>query len=384
MSQLKLTKEQNDILSSTSYNIIISACPGAGKTTLLGLKIYNLLESGESPDSICAITFTNFAAREMVKKIGKRIGFCGTVHSLACNTLSKNKIDFSAALNKEDFDAICDMSICANIEPPTFKYLFVDEFQDVSPNMNAFIKYGIKAQYRFYVGDIDQHIFSQPTEIYGSAFEDIMKDCSFEKKFLTENFRCGKNIIDYAKQFIKSSRTQSSKTILSGFVDSLPYSDLLLVNKLQETDSFKDWMILCRTNEQLAALQDMLKNYGIPTITFLQSDITDINIRDIMNRNVVKILTIHSAKGLEAENVVVIGTVPGFSEQEDRLCYVAATRAKKNLYWLYEDENSKAGCCLKNYFLHNLSNYTERDRTVFEKMANALLSKKYKTITDDE
>lgn len=62
------------------------------------------------------------------------------------------------------------------------------------------------------------------------------------------------------------------------------------------------------------------------------------------NDNVVTLMTIHSAKGLEFENVFLIGMEEGIFphknsmdlredlEEERRLCYVAITRAKKNLY----------------------------------------------------
>ena len=62
------------------------------------------------------------------------------------------------------------------------------------------------------------------------------------------------------------------------------------------------------------------------------------------NDNVVTLMTIHSAKGLEFENVFIIGMEEGIFphknssdlredlEEERRLCYVAITRAKKNLY----------------------------------------------------
>lgn len=55
-------------------------------------------------------------------------------------------------------------------------------------------------------------------------------------------------------------------------------------------------------------------------------------------------MTIHSAKGLEFENVFIIGLEEGIfphrnsfesseqMEEERRLCYVAVTRAKKNLH----------------------------------------------------
>ena len=63
------------------------------------------------------------------------------------------------------------------------------------------------------------------------------------------------------------------------------------------------------------------------------------------NNNVVTLMTVHSAKGLEFDNVFVIGLEEGIfphrnsflsssdMEEERRLCYVAITRARKNL-WL--------------------------------------------------
>ena len=51
-----------------------------------------------------------------------------------------------------------------------------------------------------------------------------------------------------------------------------------------------------------------------------------------MQSNRVKILTIHSAKGLQNKNVIVVGAKT-YNEEERRLAYVAATRAENNLYW---------------------------------------------------
>ncbi len=64
------------------------------------------------------------------------------------------------------------------------------------------------------------------------------------------------------------------------------------------------------------------------------------------NNDVVTLMTIHSAKGLEFDNVFIVGLEEGIFphincmdsdeelEEERRLCYVAITRAKKNLYLL--------------------------------------------------
>ena len=51
-----------------------------------------------------------------------------------------------------------------------------------------------------------------------------------------------------------------------------------------------------------------------------------------MNRNAIKVATIHSVKGLEFDYVVVIGC-KNFNLDERSIAYVAATRARESLYW---------------------------------------------------
>ena len=70
------------------------------------------------------------------------------------------------------------------------------------------------------------------------------------------------------------------------------------------------------------------------------------NEEDLMNINKVKLMTIHSAKGLEFTNVFIVGAEEGYYpafgnevevseddiEEERRVFYVALTRAKKNCF----------------------------------------------------
>jgi superfamily I DNA/RNA helicase len=56
-------------------------------------------------------------------------------------------------------------------------------------------------------------------------------------------------------------------------------------------------------------------------------------LNELLNTQAVKVLTIHSAKGLECENVIVVGANM-WKDEEIRLSYVAATRARDNLYWM--------------------------------------------------
>ncbi|MEI7616483.1 MAG: ATP-dependent helicase, partial [Actinomycetota bacterium] len=84
--------------------------------------------------------------------------------------------------------------------------------------------------------------------------------------------------------------------------------------------------------------------------------------------------TIHSAKGLEWHTVFIIYLVDGFLpgvmslsstediEEERRLLYVAATRAKENLY-LVKPNNSKQG---GNYFQSSYGSFSEISRFLKE------------------
>ena len=58
-----------------------------------------------------------------------------------------------------------------------------------------------------------------------------------------------------------------------------------------------------------------------------------------MREDTVKVLTVHSAKGLEWDNVIVIGMYAKTPEDYN-VQYVAATRARNNLYWMrYKAKN---------------------------------------------
>lgn len=81
-------------------------------------------------------------------------------------------------------------------------------------------------------------------------------------------------------------------------------------------------------------MQTLLNVYEIPNDTFKMKNMTVVRLNELMGKNSVKVLTIHSAKGLEADNVVVYGAINKWNSDEIFVNYVAITRAKKNLFWL--------------------------------------------------
>lgn len=78
---MKLTEEQQSIVSSNEDNILVCAAAGSGKTSVIVSRIQYLVDTGTDPLKIAAITFTRAAAGEMQRRIGYRIGFIGTLHS---------------------------------------------------------------------------------------------------------------------------------------------------------------------------------------------------------------------------------------------------------------------------------------------------------------
>lgn len=75
---------------------MIVAGAGTGKTRVLTSRLLHLIENGAKPESICAITFTNKAAREMKERLESSLAgiekgpFLGTFHSLGARILRVN------------------------------------------------------------------------------------------------------------------------------------------------------------------------------------------------------------------------------------------------------------------------------------------------------
>ena len=77
----------------------------------------------------------------------------------------------------------------------------------------------------------------------------------------------------------------------------------------------------------------MLSTAGIPTITFKKAENTLEELEKKQKTNAVKVLTVHSAKGLEFDNVILADKLQDNQRGEAaRLYYVAVTRARDRLF----------------------------------------------------
>ena len=96
---------------------------------------------------------------------------------------------------------------------------------------------------------------------------------------------------------------------------------------------YKEWAILVRTNADVTKFTRELARFNIPTQTFKQGDLTKSQLEKMMKEDKVKILTVHSAKGLAWNNVIAYD-LRWWNDEEVRINYVAATRARDNLIWV--------------------------------------------------
>ena len=92
---IALNNEQKEAMNTIEGNLLIIASAGTGKTTTIVERYVNLiLNHGVNPKSVMITTFTNKAAKDMIKKINKRTNkipqYIGTMHSLFLKILREN------------------------------------------------------------------------------------------------------------------------------------------------------------------------------------------------------------------------------------------------------------------------------------------------------
>lgn len=89
----ELNPVQRDAVTNTDGPVLVVAGPGSGKTRVLTYRIAHIIEKGNAPWEILALTFTNKAAREMKERIAKVVGdranqvWAGTFHSIFARIL---------------------------------------------------------------------------------------------------------------------------------------------------------------------------------------------------------------------------------------------------------------------------------------------------------
>lgn len=333
-----ITEEQSKIVYATEPQIAVIGPPGTGKTRVLTERIKHLIESGVNPERMVAITFTNFAANEMMSRVPKSGPmFIGTMHSYAAQILMRNNvpIDLTHIIEKKKFDELIKkVNSTPNLDIPVIQYLFVDEVQDLCDYEFEFIK-KLPCENIFLGGDADQCIY-QFKGARPEFFNSYCRSPNTKLYTLTRNFRCGHNIVEFGEYFLKGIPNRIQIDVVGnlnerGWITRTDFDDALY--SLYISRNYGNWFILTRTNIELEEVSKKLKQNNIPFTSFKQGDFTNEEIEQFLKNDDVKVLTIHSAKGLEMDNVIVVGCRNWAGVEEKYIEYVAATRARKRLFW---------------------------------------------------
>lgn len=347
---IELTEKQRLIVETTKSKVVVVASAAAGKTRCITERVRWLLDQGVAPEKIAAITFTNAAAEEISERLGNPEGvYIGTIHGLANYFLRLGGVDTSQILNEEKFDELFECIKKNSHCIQRIDHLIVDEAQDSNPEQFEFLLDMIMPDNFMLMGDHRQSIYrwngAEPDYIL-----DLMEDPEVEVYELNENFRNAPEILDYARNLIRpagydyADHSVAMRKMRGSIVD-VEYSGTGIAKTIKRRvdagqDKYKDWFILTRSNAQSEEMIAHLKKLNIPCDTFKKSNLDNKGLNEKMKEDTVKVLTIHTAKGLEAKNVAVIGAQ--YRSIEERcIAYVAATRARDLLVWTRSPKKRK-------------------------------------------
>ena len=334
---------QETIITTDKPYVIVQSAAASGKTKTLVGRLQYLLDSGVDPSEIVAITFTNNAASVMRERLGNPEGlFIGTVHSYCNYLLRGGAIDTSDIIRQERFNDLFE-EIKQN--PSCLKHvthLLLDEAQDSTHQQFEFFTLIHPDNFMFF-GDIRQSIYG-----FNNADPDYLVTLASLPEVtvynMRQNYRNVNDILHFAKKFlyrlgpdfedesIPMRQTNMRYSVVEGDLTPSEAVHALIRAKERLNTTWGDWFVLCRTNADIELFQSLFAKENVPTDTFKQADLTNSQIEAKMKEDSVKILTVHSAKGLENKCVLSFN-IRAYNDEEARLCYVSATRARDYLIW---------------------------------------------------
>jgi superfamily I DNA/RNA helicase len=266
--------------------------------------------------------------------------------------INKSYLDFNDMISRS-------ISLLENHEDIThkfrnrYRYILVDEFQDVNNLQVALIKLLLTQHTQlFCVGDDWQ-------SIYGFRGSNVSYIIDFEKHFipatlirLNLNYRSTQHIVGASNEVIKHNKFRVEKEI---HASKKSEHKIVVYSGNNEAENLQFCLQTVRgfleegySNEDILFLYRRTKMYS-PYFFYFKNE----NLR-------VQAKTIHAAKGLEAKVVFIIGLTDGYGgfpdiwledrifqvvkkanhdlllEEERRLFYVAITRAKEKLFLITE------------------------------------------------
>ncbi|HAV63699.1 MAG TPA: DNA helicase UvrD [Verrucomicrobiales bacterium] len=139
----ELNPQQHAAVTAPPGPALVIAGAGSGKTRTLTYRVAYLLEQGIPADRILLLTFTNKAAREMMRRVAELLGrelrelWGGTFHSIGARVLRRHaeavgyRPDFTILDREDAVDLIKTCITAAEIDPKKERFPKADALQDV-------------------------------------------------------------------------------------------------------------------------------------------------------------------------------------------------------------------------------------------------------------
>lgn len=333
----KLIGIQNDILDDDSFNFLVKGPAGSGKTVLATYKLMDLLSLGKK-DNVMLIVYTK-ALKEFIK--------AGLE-----NTLNQYEQEILAELNLHNLsiDSLNIYNIDSGdyrtaLDDQNIEYLIVDEVQDMKVyQLGEIFEKDIKIML---FGDSDQMLYR-----HGILLDDIIGmwgDRLTNVYEIREHYRVPKKIMEFASKIINKPElvnicrskedTKEQIKCFENFEEEIEF-----VIRTIGDYSLTHVGIFANNNEFATETRRIFKNHGLEC----NYKIDDEEKLDFNDTEIPTILTYHSSKGIQFENVFVVGCGIGnvyASPEEDHnnlkygnALFVACTRTTKRVFITYSKE----------------------------------------------
>ena len=158
-----------------------------------------------------------------------------------------------------------------------YKYVFVDEYQDVSKDQHMFLKY-IANNNLMVVGDKNQAIYSFRGGSYHflTEFDKMWDDVTVYN--LPTNYRCSKDIVEASNALVRNceypnyveaiaNKPEHVKPVIRYFFEQDAETEFMISTICEKLDigyEYRDFAVLSRTNAQLSAIQTAFSDKDIP------------------------------------------------------------------------------------------------------------------------
>ncbi len=215
---------------------------------------------------------------------------------------------------------------------PKFDVLFVDEAQDLSQLQWRVVQRLMdNSQKVFVAGDDDQAIFR-----WSGADVDHFIGLKGDANVLTQSYRIPGAVHDFATSLIQKVSQRRPKA----FRPATHPGSVLHSTGLEDLPLDQgEWLILVRNGYMLETAVEYCKHMGYPH-TWRNADMEKAPQR-------IRISTVHGSKGGEADNVALFTDISHKTyeamqknpDDEARVFYVGATRARKNLHIMTPQTN---------------------------------------------